>query len=281
MELSYELRNGSSLRFIADRTCGHGGIVWDAAVVLAETVQRFAVASDPPLRVLELGAGCGLPGLVAAAGCGAHVILSDRPALVPLLQANADRAAADLRQGGSIQCVALNFGQRLQRLPATARPPYDLILASDILGCADEGAFEGILKTLADVFAASVSSGGRLPTVLMAYRPRAPWESAFFVGARAKGWGVRLRATWAAADVAGLKHRMLRSPASSCVVIAAGVAEATRSGGAASEVPCGATPSTSAEVPGSESTPSDPESEWGGGAVEVWELTAAAAEAPP
>lgn len=280
MELSYELRNGSSLRFIADRTCGHGGIVWDAAVVLAETVQRSASAVAP-LRVLELGAGCGLPGLVAAAGCGAHVILSDRPALVPLLQANADRAAADLRQGGSIQCVALNFGQRLQRLPAMARPPYDLVLASDILGCADEGAFEGILKTLADVFAASATSGGRPCTVLMAYRPRAPWESAFFIGARAKGWRVRLRETWAAADVAGLKHRMLRSPASSCVVTAAGVADATRTGGAASEVPPGgAAPSTSTEVPGSESTPSDPECEWGGGAVEVWELTEAAAEAP-
>lgn len=255
MELTYALLSGQPLHLLANRAAGHGGIVWDAAVVLADAAQRTpAQSSGLPLRVLEIGAGCGLPGLALAASCRVDLMLSDRPPLVPLLQLNADRAALALSsRGSSVQCVALEFGARLRRLPESARPPYDLVLASDVLGCADEGAFEALLKTFSDVFAAAAAAG-RACTVVMAYRPRAPWERAFFDGARARGWNLILRSKLSAGDVAAMKRQSL---------CAAGSAEAAA-----------AATASSAEVPGSESAPlSDADGPWGSD-VELWELSA-------
>lgn len=60
-------------------------------------------------HLLELGAGTGVAGITAA-GCGAHVTLSDLPAVLPLLQANIERnkqliAAA----GGSARAAELDW----------------------------------------------------------------------------------------------------------------------------------------------------------------------------
>jgi hypothetical protein len=55
---------------------GPGGAVWDAAVVLAQYVTSLGAALRGA-RVLELGAGTGVPGL-AAARLGADVTLTDR-----------------------------------------------------------------------------------------------------------------------------------------------------------------------------------------------------------
>ncbi|XP_039274165.2 protein N-lysine methyltransferase METTL21D-like [Styela clava] len=67
-----------------------GCVVWDAALVLAYYLQTQK-ARDHFVRnknVIELGAGTGIVGLVAAA-CGAKlVILTDLPELLPLLQKN-------------------------------------------------------------------------------------------------------------------------------------------------------------------------------------------------
>ena len=185
------------LAVATDRAAGHGGIVWDAALVLAWYVARQQRGWGAATRVAELGAGCGLPGLTAARVHGCTVALLEKPQLVPLLGAN---VAAN---GLGHLCVAapLLFGGALRRLPRAARPPWDLLLASDVLGCADAGAFDALLKTLRDAFAANPSM-----QLLMSYRRRAGWEAEFFARAtRDEGWACARVAALGAGDVARLK----------------------------------------------------------------------------
>jgi len=64
--------------------------VWDAAVVLARCLEfwgRTGLVDLHGARVVELGAGCGLTGCVAAA-LGAHVLLTDQAERLSLLQHN-------------------------------------------------------------------------------------------------------------------------------------------------------------------------------------------------
>lgn len=112
---------------------GAGDVVWPAAVALARLV-----AHCPSLvtgaRVLELGAGLGLPSCAAAAAGAAHVTLSDRDA--PLLQF-------------ALRSVALNGAREAAALTACfseASPPWPagdgenaptVVLASDVLYDAD------------------------------------------------------------------------------------------------------------------------------------------------
>jgi predicted nicotinamide N-methyase len=63
--------------------------IWDASLVLArylEENQNWVIGKN----VLELGAGCGVAGMAAACSGAQHVILTDRPEIVPHLQANVD-----------------------------------------------------------------------------------------------------------------------------------------------------------------------------------------------
>ncbi|KAG5179305.1 putative methyltransferase-domain-containing protein [Tribonema minus] len=66
-----------------------GSIVWDAEVVLAHHLDATVSKSLRGMSVLELGAGTGLAGIVAAR-LGAHVVLTDQAKLLPQLQRNAD-----------------------------------------------------------------------------------------------------------------------------------------------------------------------------------------------
>ena len=81
---------------------GHGDVVWAAGEELA----RRILAHEAPLeavgmgtRVLEMGAGCGLPSLAAAHG-GADVVATDAPVAggIVALAATARENGADLRR---------------------------------------------------------------------------------------------------------------------------------------------------------------------------------------
>ena len=131
------------------------------------------------LSVLEIGAGSGLAGIVAAL-LGASVSITDKAAVVPLLETNAIANAPGRVEAGALRAEALEWGQRLggrkrRRHQGDTRHP-DLILASDVLGCGDAALYPPLLKTLRDLCGPSTS-------ILMAYKPRARFERDFFAAA--------------------------------------------------------------------------------------------------
>ena len=175
---------GAPLSLWSARSLGHGAVLWDASLALAHAIMSPALASlfflrddGVRARVLELGAGMALPSLVAAVVHACSVVTSDRAPYFPLLAANAAQAA------GLVLPVILEWGANLKRLPSSCRGPFDVVLASDVLGCADEHAFSLLIKTFGDVFAANGNA-----VVLTSYRYRAPWESHFFELLRDRGW---------------------------------------------------------------------------------------------
>ncbi|NWH81896.1 MT21D methyltransferase, partial [Piaya cayana] len=99
------LRAGPALRLGQRAVGGEGGVVWDAALVLAKFLERGA----PPLarrRVLELGAGTGAVGIMAAA-LGANVTLTDLEELQELLAVNIEMNRHLVT--GSIQAKVLKW----------------------------------------------------------------------------------------------------------------------------------------------------------------------------
>eukprot|EP00877_Chromochloris_zofingiensis_P008479 jgi/Chrzof1/3885/Cz13g12040.t1 len=74
-----------------------GAVVWDAGLVLANYLikqAREGHVSFTGKRVLELGAGTGIAGLVTAA-LGATVTLTDKPHLVHHMQQNVEVGFAE------------------------------------------------------------------------------------------------------------------------------------------------------------------------------------------
>jgi predicted nicotinamide N-methyase len=95
--------------------------LWPSGLVLARTVGELELEGK---RVLELGAGLGLPSLAAAAN-GAAVLATDWSAdAIELLRRNAARNAIGLRA----EIVRWDEPARL-----LGEAPWDLVLAADVL----------------------------------------------------------------------------------------------------------------------------------------------------
>mmetsp|Transcript_56466 Transcript_56466/g.116933 ORF Transcript_56466/g.116933 Transcript_56466/m.116933 type:complete len:275 (+) Transcript_56466:59-883(+) len=116
---------------------GTGGMVWPGAILLASQLRRRSELLSEASVVLELGAGCGLPGLAAASllrNAGeSRVILTDGPeAVLANLEENA-RANADRVSPVELQVCKLIWEELLD---GSAPPPaeeIDLILGSDVI----------------------------------------------------------------------------------------------------------------------------------------------------
>ena len=123
------------------RRVPYGIALWPASIALA-----YALAERPlqGLRVLELGAGTGLPGIVAA-GLGAHVLQTDSsPSALYVCRLNGERNAASLEQR------AADWSDWHD----TAT--YDLIIGSDILYAFDQH------RQLQHIFQTNLAPGGRI-----------------------------------------------------------------------------------------------------------------------
>jgi predicted nicotinamide N-methyase len=108
-------------RFAQDEYMPYWAEMWSAGVALARHVTQLNLAGR---RVLEVGAGLGLPSLAAAVG-GAHVLATDwAHDALPLLRENAER------NGTVVATLAADW----RRPPEfAARGPWDLVLAADVL----------------------------------------------------------------------------------------------------------------------------------------------------
>lgn len=153
------------LRIVEDvANSGPAGRVWDASIVLAEhLLGRFGTRGLANCSAIELGAGAGLPGIVAAMQ-GARVILTDKAFVLPLLDANASLNTPEHVAHGLLWAEPIEWGQRLRK--GMRRHPPDLLLASDVVGCGDEALFPGLIKSMTQL-------AGPGSTLLMAYKPRA------------------------------------------------------------------------------------------------------------
>ena len=137
-------------RFLRDRTdrLPYGVVLWPAAIALAHEIAARADAMRGA-RVLELGAGTGLPGIVAAS-LGAHVVQTDRHELaMSVCRRNGERNGE--RNGvTSIEYRAVDWAAWVD----VAR--YDVILGSDILYA------DTMHPPLSRIFDANLAPGGRV-----------------------------------------------------------------------------------------------------------------------
>ncbi|XP_061472319.1 histone-arginine methyltransferase METTL23 [Rhineura floridana] len=118
----------------------YGMYVWPCAVVLAQYVwfHRRLVCGK---RILEIGAGVSLPGIVAAK-CGAELILSDN-AESPQCLKNC-RRSCQMNNLSSVHVTGLTWGHISPSL--LALPPVDVILGSDVFFEPED--FEDVLSTV-------------------------------------------------------------------------------------------------------------------------------------
>ena len=148
----------------------YGLLLWPSAVALAERL-----TAEPALvrgtRVLELGAGVGLPGLVAQS-LGGRVTQTDYQS-EPLALAR-----RNARRNGVMDVTTVEGDWR--RFPAL--PPFDVVLGSDVL-------YERSLHdTLLALLPAVVAPGG----LLLLSDPLRPQATVFVDGMERAGWRVTM-----------------------------------------------------------------------------------------
>ncbi|CAM9536576.1 unnamed protein product, partial [Hapterophycus canaliculatus] len=98
-ERAFDFKNAGTV-IIQQDVADVGSIVWDAEIILAHYLDQAYGSRLSGMRVLELGAGTGLAGIVAAR-LGASVVLTDQSKLLPTLMKNARANAWDLEVGQS------------------------------------------------------------------------------------------------------------------------------------------------------------------------------------
>jgi len=108
---------------------GFGHVVWDAAFVLAHHLGQLGPRELKGKRCVEVGSGVGLVGLCAAL-LGASATLTDMPSALPITEEILRLNQPLLkRKGAHATAAPLSWGSD----PAHLSPPFDVILASDVV----------------------------------------------------------------------------------------------------------------------------------------------------
>ncbi|XP_070813746.1 protein N-lysine methyltransferase METTL21A [Chaetodon trifascialis] len=129
------------LRLAQDwKKLGVAAVVWDAAVVMCMYLELGKVELKGKAAI-ELGAGTGLVGIVAAL-LGAKVTITDREPALDFLSTNVEANLPPHSQG-SVVVSELTWGEGLDRYPAGG---FDVVLGADIVYLEDT--FEPLLRTL-------------------------------------------------------------------------------------------------------------------------------------
>eukprot|EP00933_Yihiella_yeosuensis_P038825 TRINITY_DN32767_c0_g1_i1.p1 TRINITY_DN32767_c0_g1~~TRINITY_DN32767_c0_g1_i1.p1 ORF type:complete len:265 (+),score=46.27 TRINITY_DN32767_c0_g1_i1:24-797(+) len=119
-----------------------GEIVWEAAQALVNLISREPKWVEGK-RVLELGSGCALLGLAAAALGAREVILTDQVIYMAEYNLKSNfRDQPELRE--RVQARQLNWGDASQT--DAMAPPYELLLGADLMY--DESLYSVLADTL-------------------------------------------------------------------------------------------------------------------------------------
>lgn len=144
----------------------YGLVLWPAAIALAHEIASRSMQDE---RVLELGAGTGLPGIVAAS-LGARVVQTDRQEVALFVcKKNAERNAVTTIEHRVADWTEWNDRER-----------YDVILGSDVLYA------ERLHPHLRRIFEENLAEGG---TILVS-DPFRRESVAFLESMEAQGWKV-------------------------------------------------------------------------------------------
>ncbi|KAK6057706.1 hypothetical protein COOONC_04738, partial [Cooperia oncophora] len=143
---------------------GVAGVLWDSAIVLSEYLNTH-VELVRDRRVLELGAGVGLPSIIAAKLSASKVLATDQPSAISLLREN---LIANLREEEmtAASTVPLDW-TALPEEPLSA----DIILGADLVYNAE--VFEALREVMEKFITPSNS-------MLMASKIRYPKDKLFF-----------------------------------------------------------------------------------------------------
>ncbi|HEX8914906.1 MAG TPA: methyltransferase domain-containing protein [Humisphaera sp.] len=166
------LTHADEARYLHESTdrLPYGVVLWPAAVALAHELAARA-ESLAGATVLELGAGTGLPGIVAAS-LGARVVQTDRqPVAMHVCRRNAERNGVAGIEHRIADWTAWTDGGR-----------YDLIIGSDVLYA------DAVHPHLRRIFAGNLAPGGR---VLLSDPFRAD-SFRLLESMEADGWGVAM-----------------------------------------------------------------------------------------
>eukprot|EP00931_Biecheleriopsis_adriatica_P066095 TRINITY_DN40509_c0_g1_i1.p1 TRINITY_DN40509_c0_g1~~TRINITY_DN40509_c0_g1_i1.p1 ORF type:complete len:394 (-),score=57.58 TRINITY_DN40509_c0_g1_i1:88-1131(-) len=183
---SRELRIASDTLHQEFKSCGAS--LWLASRVLLNFLERDFFAGQADLRglkLLELGAGCGLPGM-GLAQLGADVVLTDVPELCPLLDLNVALNFSSTTDGNTPPRVApLTWGNRSDLVNLVrSEQKFDFVIASDI--CYDKYSLGELFETLSLLVvpgALDAELGSGMPSGATSQSWR-PWPCVLFAVSR-------------------------------------------------------------------------------------------------
>ena len=121
---------------------GVAAVVWDAAIILGRYLEKLGTSHFHGKKVIELGAGTALVGMVASL-LGADVTVTDRESALDITTTNIERNFG--RESG-IKIQELEWGKTVDKDFPT---PYDFVLGADVVYI--EETFKDLIKTLNDL----------------------------------------------------------------------------------------------------------------------------------
>lgn len=177
---------------------------WDAGVHLADMVVANAPIDVRGRRVIELGAGTGLPSLAAAAQGAAYVVVSDYPDadILHNLEVNVARLQAQAHAQGlpprALHVAGLAWGDKAQERYVHVFSPssalcedgqYDIVLAADVLWVSSQ--HENLLHSICALLRRDAAARC---IVVAGFHTGRPATARFFEAARTRGLALDVEA---------------------------------------------------------------------------------------
>ncbi|RMZ92663.1 hypothetical protein DV736_g125, partial [Chaetothyriales sp. CBS 134916] len=181
VERRLTMSNGSALRVLEETGDSIARHIWDASLgflrffdhvfstteTSSELQQLLLRKRKRPLRVIELGAGCGIVGIAFAQLVKSDVLLTDLDDALDILNSNIRLAAP--AAGSRLEAMVLDWSECL----ASTSTQYDIILVSDCIYNPDSSVH--LVETLQ-----RLSKQTPVPLILVGYKHRHSADQVFF-----------------------------------------------------------------------------------------------------